>query len=106
MQAEKLCRARNAGIVVAHRLLALPGDLFRRPGRNLADKVPKIFLYPFLILRGWRNNLGRSDKPVLIEHVTMIEKAPWCFRGTSVRTEVLATKKFKTLLAENPEPIP
>ena len=60
MQAEEVGRARNAGIVVAHRLLALPGDLFGRPGRNLADKVPQIFLDPFLILRGWRNNLCRK----------------------------------------------
>src|ERR1017187_8600382 len=82
MQAEKMCRARNAGIVVTHRLLALPGDLFRRPGRNLADKVPEILLDPFLILRGWGNNLCRKNEPVLIEHVAMIEKAPGRFRGS------------------------
>src|ERR1022692_196985 len=81
MQAEEMGGARNAGIVVTHRLLTLPGDLFRGPGGNLADKVPQIFLDPFLILRCWRNNLCRSDEPVLVEFVAMIEKSPWCFRG-------------------------
>src|ERR1039457_6964648 len=81
MQAEEMCRARNARVVVAHRLFTLPRDLFGRPGRNLADKVPEILLYPFLVLRSWRNKHCRSDEPALIEIVAMIEEAPGCFRG-------------------------
>src|ERR1039458_2177769 len=73
--------ARNAGIVVAHRLLTFPCDLFGRPGRNLADEVPEILLDPFLILRSWRNNLCGSDEPVLIERVAMIKKSAGRFSG-------------------------
>jgi len=50
MQGEEMGRARNTGIVVAHRLLTLPGDLFSRTGRNLGDKMPEVLLDTLLIL--------------------------------------------------------
>src|ERR1017187_3625734 len=81
MQAEEMGGAGNTGIVVAHRLFTLPGDFLGRPSRNLADKMPKIFLDPFLILRGGRDDLCGIHEPALIERVAVIEKSAGRFGG-------------------------
>ena len=54
-----MCCARDAGIVIPHRLFALPCDLPRPPARSAGDEGPQVLLDALLILRRRRNDARR-----------------------------------------------
>ena len=69
--------ARNARIVVANRLLALPGELLLRQGQGLRHKMGQILLDPLLVLRRWRHDLGVKNGTSVVESIAVIQNAAW-----------------------------
>src|ERR1017187_9356433 len=67
--------ARDAGIVVSHRLLALRTEFGFREVQELGHKVRQILLDGLLVLRGRRNDLCLEDGALLVKAVAMIQNA-------------------------------
>ena len=74
-------RAGNAGIVIPHRLLATPFELFVRKIEPARNEGGQILLDAGLILRRRRHDLGVRDGAVFLDPVTVIKEAARCFRG-------------------------
>jgi len=71
---------RDARVIVANCLFALPGCFLLWPAHKVGCILAQIVFDPFLILRCWRNDLGRQNEPALIESVAMVENSAGCFR--------------------------
>jgi hypothetical protein len=54
---QKVSSTRDAWVITAHGLLALPGSLFQRPGNQLSGVFAEIVFDPSLVLGGGRNPL-------------------------------------------------
>src|SRR5215510_3096141 len=79
---QEMGRARNARIVIAHRLLAAPGQSFLRQIEAVGRELPEIGLNALLILRGRRDDLSVGDQPLIINPVAVIEETARRFGAT------------------------
>ena len=68
-------RTRNARVVVADRLLALPGQLVERQVGARRDKGAQVGFDGGLILRRRRRDLCSDDSHLFIQHVAVAENA-------------------------------
>src|SRR5262249_48405778 len=75
-------RARNARIVIAHRLLAAPGQSLLRQIEVMGHEPPEVGLNALLILRGRRDDLRVDDQPPLINPIAVIEQTARRFGAT------------------------
>jgi hypothetical protein len=71
-QFQRVCGARNAWIVIAHGLLALPRELLLRQFEVLRDELTEITLDDSLVLRCRRNNLGIKNRATVVNPVAMV----------------------------------
>ena len=68
-------RTRNARVVVADRLLALPGQFVERQVCARLDKGAQVGIDGGLVLRGRRRDLRGDDHPLFIQPVAAVEDA-------------------------------
>ena len=74
-------RAGDARIVIPHRLLAAPGQLFLRQIEIVGHELTKIGLNALLILRCRRDDLRVGDQSLLVNPVSVIEQSARRFGG-------------------------
>jgi hypothetical protein len=79
---QEMGRTGDAWIVIAHRLLAAPGQLFLRQIEEVGHKLPEIGLDALLILRRRRDDLSVGDQPLVINPVAIFSRSP---RSTTSR---------------------
>src|SRR5215470_5673284 len=72
---QEMGRAGDAWIVIAHRLLAAPGQFLLRQIKTPGHELPEIGLDALLTLRRRRDDLSVGDQPLLINPVTVIEQS-------------------------------
>src|SRR6266545_7631209 len=80
-EAQKMSRAGDARIVIAHRLLATPSQLLLRQIEEPGHELTKIGLNALLILRCRRDDLRVGDQTILVNPVSMIEQSARRFGG-------------------------
>src|SRR5579883_1072189 len=73
LQFEKVRGAGDTGIIIADRLLTLPGELVLRQVEMLLDIVTQIILDGFLVLRRRGDNPGLANDPLVVKHVAVVE---------------------------------
>src|SRR5215467_7223545 len=79
---QKMGRARNARIVIAHRLLTAPSQSLLRQIEVMGHELPEVGLNALLILRGRRDDLRVDDQPLLINPKAVIEQTARRFGAT------------------------
>jgi hypothetical protein len=82
---QKMGCTRDARIVVANRLLALPRELIRRQVEVLRHEFPKIVLDGLLVLGCRRNDLRVKDYALLVNTIAMVKNATWRFAAAVSR---------------------
>src|ERR1035438_7157463 len=75
MQFQEVSGARDARIVIANRLLALPLQLVLWQRKTGLDKLPEIALYGLLVLRRGRNNFAIQDDAAVVDAIAVIADA-------------------------------